>query len=679
MKTRKILSILLCAIMVMAVIPVSVLMASAEDANITIRGYQQTKVESGVWSVRFVATGKQVEGIERVGFEVTLTDGQTVDKSTTIVYESLNANYGAETVTASSYSDEWITAIAVNEIPYTSGELEFTVKPYIQVSGEKQYGDAQTAKIYPNYDESYLTKKDDRSYYISNFNNSEVMNGVIPYGINPWAGWTSNDNATVTHGSLTNGHGTVTGVNVAVQNYYAGFRYWLPKAFDLSQAKYMVFKIAASNWHNGYAGAFILLESGDKFINIDDYSTFYSGTTLTGEALNYGDAVITVNYLSGFAVLDVEALMKAESITSIDSIIFGQNSSTTTHTLDEVYYITNYDPSYMTKKDDMSYYISNFDNESILKGTTAVGKNPWLGNTTTSNLTISQGTTTNGHGSFTGLQITQNANGYSGAEYTLPLPFELSKAETLVFKFSASAWGNNYANLTFLLRSGSTYYAVYDYWTFYNGNTMSGTKVDGYSGSVISANFLSGYVEIDVAAFMAANPSVKTIDAIYFGRNQSSATVHVLDEVYYTVAVGDDGVKLDPSTSNTSKGSYTTTDTEDDMLQISGASWGTGVTYTMSRSLDVADISTITVRYKSTGSGTPFMYLNADSGDTALYMQMGSTTYGTVTTDEEGFTLYEIDLSKVTAENEKITSVGAFVFKNNNAACVTLIDYILIK
>lgn len=33
MKTRKILSILLCAIMVMAVIPVSVLMASAEDAN----------------------------------------------------------------------------------------------------------------------------------------------------------------------------------------------------------------------------------------------------------------------------------------------------------------------------------------------------------------------------------------------------------------------------------------------------------------------------------------------------------------------------------------------------------------------------------------------------------------------------------------------------------------------
>lgn len=124
--------------------------------NITVRGYQQTKVNNGTWSVRFVATGKNVEGIEKVGFEVTLAGGKTVDKSTTVVYQSLNANYGAATVAASTYSDDYITAVAINNIPSTSGELEFTVKPYIVVGGVKQYGDTSNAKISP-IDDSTIT------------------------------------------------------------------------------------------------------------------------------------------------------------------------------------------------------------------------------------------------------------------------------------------------------------------------------------------------------------------------------------------------------------------------------------------------------------------------------------------------------------------------------------------
>ena len=123
--------------------------AVIEEENITVQGYQQTKVENGTWSVRFVATGKIVEGLEKVGFEIAVNGGTAKDLSTTVVYDALNANYGADTVTAASYEADYITAIAVNGIPSDSGNVEFTVKPYIVVNGAKQYGVVKNATVTP--------------------------------------------------------------------------------------------------------------------------------------------------------------------------------------------------------------------------------------------------------------------------------------------------------------------------------------------------------------------------------------------------------------------------------------------------------------------------------------------------------------------------------------------------
>lgn len=156
--------------------------ADTQVKNITVQGYQQTKVENGVWSVRFVATGKIVDGIEKVGFEVALTGGKTVDKSAAVVYNSLNANYGAETVAASKYNDDYITAVAINNIPSSSGELEFTVKPYIVVGGAKQYGDASTAKISP-IDDSTITV-DAGSVQTKQIKTSDYSSGKIKISFN---------------------------------------------------------------------------------------------------------------------------------------------------------------------------------------------------------------------------------------------------------------------------------------------------------------------------------------------------------------------------------------------------------------------------------------------------------------------------------------------------------------
>ena len=196
-----------------------------------------------------------------------------------------------------------------------------------------------------NYDPSYLTQRDENSYYISNFDNASVMEGVTQEHINPWAGTSAVAGNTVAQGSYTNGHGTFTGITFQQPSdaaTYGSFNYALPSAFDLSQAKTIVVRIAANAWSNGNFNSYIMLKSGSTYVNVNSYAKIYRGASMNGvtpDALSGSVISGSVgNYLTAYIEIDVAALMEATGLTSIDGIVFGANSKSYTHAVDEIYY-----------------------------------------------------------------------------------------------------------------------------------------------------------------------------------------------------------------------------------------------------------------------------------------------------------------------------------------------------
>ena len=304
-------------------------------------------------------------------------------------------------------------------------------------------------EVNTDYDESYLTQKGGNSYYISDFNNESVMQGVTEIGINPW-GSSVAENGTATHGSFTNGHGTVTGLNIKVNaSGYTAFLYTLPEAFDLSQAETIVIKIAASAWHNGAANAFALLKSGDTYVNIGAYSTFYNGKDMSGTPATFG-SVMNINYLSGYAVVDVAAFMEGTGLTTIDGIVFGQNSTSVTHTVDEVYYTV--------KSEEANGYTINFS----------------TANTTANDYTLTD--TADG-----ALQLSGKAWG-TGARYNLDQPIAGSNIATMTFRFKVT--GGESAII--YLNGSDTYY-----WNLSGGLTDFATSktVDAEGYTVLTIDF----------------------------------------------------------------------------------------------------------------------------------------------------------------------------------------------
>ena len=196
-----------------------------------------------------------------------------------------------------------------------------------------------------SYDPSYLTQKGDKSYYISNFDNASVMEGVTQEHINPWGGTSAVTGNTVAQGSYTNGHGTFTGITFQQPSdagTYGSFNYALPSAFDLSQAKTIVVRIAANAWSGGYFNSYIMLKSGTTYVNVNSYAKIYRGASMNGvtpDALSGSVISGSVgNYLTAYIEIDVAALMEDKGLTSIDGIVFGANSKTFTHAIDEIYY-----------------------------------------------------------------------------------------------------------------------------------------------------------------------------------------------------------------------------------------------------------------------------------------------------------------------------------------------------
>ena len=108
----------------------------------TLAGYQDNRAnsEGETYSARFVATIPMLDGLSKVGFEITPKIGdktgtkQTIEgtKQTiegTMVYSSIQAL--GEQVTATSLGGRYIYALEIENIPNAITEVEYTVTPYV--------------------------------------------------------------------------------------------------------------------------------------------------------------------------------------------------------------------------------------------------------------------------------------------------------------------------------------------------------------------------------------------------------------------------------------------------------------------------------------------------------------------------------------------------------------------
>ena len=123
--------------------------------KIWVDGHQQTDVNGGTYNVRFIAgVGELVAGQSAVGFEISTTadGGKSWTKQTSTVYESISANYGADTLLATEVPNaSYLTALAITGVPAELGEVTFVITPYVIIAGEKVYGDAATITVTPRY------------------------------------------------------------------------------------------------------------------------------------------------------------------------------------------------------------------------------------------------------------------------------------------------------------------------------------------------------------------------------------------------------------------------------------------------------------------------------------------------------------------------------------------------
>ena len=192
-------------------------------------------------------------------------------------------------------------------------------------------------------DPSYLQTRTKGGIYFSNFDDAAVLERAEEIGINPWDNYIGNANATVSHGTVSNGHGSFAGLKVVTTTGYSGVKYNLQDTFELENAKTLGLRFSASGWHNGTVASFVYLTSGDTKVNITDYCNVYNGKDTSGTPTSVTVGQLQgVNYLTICLTVDVEILLEKTELTSFDGIILGHNSTSITHVLDEFYYMPKY-------------------------------------------------------------------------------------------------------------------------------------------------------------------------------------------------------------------------------------------------------------------------------------------------------------------------------------------------
>ena len=124
------------------------------EGTIKVVATQKTDVNGGTYNVRFVAAvGELVAGQSKVGFviETEASGGKRWEKQNSTVYEAINANYGADQISASSEDAAYLAALAITGVPADLGAITFVVTPYVIIAGETVYGEAVTVKVTPTY------------------------------------------------------------------------------------------------------------------------------------------------------------------------------------------------------------------------------------------------------------------------------------------------------------------------------------------------------------------------------------------------------------------------------------------------------------------------------------------------------------------------------------------------
>lgn len=408
---------------------------------------------------------------------------------------------------------------------------------------------------------------------------------------------------------------------------------------------------------------YVYTDNAEVTVNGGKYALVQSGATVE---LAYTGSLPVLSWTVGETTVETDAKTYTATVSG-DSV-----------KVDVTAY--NYDPSYMTFKGENAYYISDFNNASVLDGVTQEHINPWGGTSAVAGNTVAHGNFTNGHGTFTGITFQQpsGASTYGSFNYTFPSAFDLTQAETVVFRIAASGWSNGNFLSYVSVKSGSTYTNLVPYLKIYRGSAMTGTP-DQLTGSVISGtvgNYLTAYLELDVAAFIEAT-GITSISGIVFGANNTGFS-HAIDEIYYTV----EDYNIQFNTANTSKGSHTLADTEDGNLEITGPAWASSAsTYTLGTAIDPDKINTLTIRFKTNGVGASLAYLG-EAGELYLNLNAPSCVIENVV-DAEGYTILTIDVqalraARIASGATDITTFAQIGFKKNNASTVLVVDYVLI-
>ncbi len=132
---------LLSFILTICILTASLCLCVSADTAVSVKYHaaQQTSVENGLYSVRFVAvmTGSAAD-CDSLGFKLTI-DNESYTASCQRIYSSILAE--GQTRTAESLGGDCIFALAVKDIPVSAGALVFRVTPYVESEDTTFYGE----------------------------------------------------------------------------------------------------------------------------------------------------------------------------------------------------------------------------------------------------------------------------------------------------------------------------------------------------------------------------------------------------------------------------------------------------------------------------------------------------------------------------------------------------------
>ena len=110
-------------------------------------GYQATEADNGEYKTRFIAVVDDYNLYDEIGFDITIGD-KTVTFNCWNVYDSITAEYGLVSYSASELGGKYIVALVLTEM---SGDVDVTVTPWVKYKGKDtaSYGETESFTVTP--------------------------------------------------------------------------------------------------------------------------------------------------------------------------------------------------------------------------------------------------------------------------------------------------------------------------------------------------------------------------------------------------------------------------------------------------------------------------------------------------------------------------------------------------